>query len=217
MGRSGFSNSVEWDPEKNYRLQLCTYIYVYIYIHIYIYIYREREREREREWEWEWEREMRNELQLNFLVVDENNYDKSNSRYIHTKIGGKVHRLTKTLSWNMTKWGLFFYIVFLAVHTVVPSVLLCLDPIGKKRSSTVDMKSSYELFSLSTFLSTLVRIYIHCSIFINMAFEKPLLKKINVSFIVSFCLVKSSFHSRYYLNVLCTSLDYSITSCIVLI
>ena len=47
--------------------------------------------------------------------------------YIHThthtqptRVGWKVYRLTKILSWNVTKWGLFFNIVSFVVHTLVP-------------------------------------------------------------------------------------------------
>ena len=46
-----------------------------------------------------------------------------------TKVDWKVHRL---LSLNVTKWGLFFNIIHLAVHTLLPSVLQCLHPIGPK-------------------------------------------------------------------------------------
>ena len=41
-----------------------------------------------------------------------------------TRVNWKVHKLTKILSWNMTKWGLFFNIVPLAVHTLFSLVLL---------------------------------------------------------------------------------------------
>ena len=39
----------------------------------------------------------------------------------------KVHRLTKILSWNVTKLVLFSNIAHLAVHTLLPLVLQCLD------------------------------------------------------------------------------------------
>ena len=66
-----------------------------------------------------------------------------------TKVSWKAHRLTKIASWNVTRWGLFFNIVSLMVHTLFTSVLPCLVPIGKK--SRADMTSSYEFFSLWTF------------------------------------------------------------------
>ena len=43
--------------------------------------------------------------------------------YIYTRIRWKVHGLTKILSWNVTKWGLFFNIVPVGVHTLLPSAL----------------------------------------------------------------------------------------------
>ena len=49
-----------------------------------------------------------------------------------TRVSLKVLRLTKIFSWNVTKWGLFFNIVPLVVHTLLSSVLQCLDPIGQK-------------------------------------------------------------------------------------
>ena len=52
--------------------------------------------------------------------------------YIYIRVGWKVHWLTKILSWNVTKWGLFFNIVFLVFHTLFTSVLQCLDPISQK-------------------------------------------------------------------------------------
>ena len=50
---------------------------------------------------------------------------------IYIEVSWKVHRLTKIVSWKVTKWGLFFNIVHLAVHTL-PSVLQCLDPNDQK-------------------------------------------------------------------------------------
>ena len=37
----------------------------------------------------------------------------------------KVHRLTTILSWNVTKWSLFFNTVPHEVHTLLPLVLQC--------------------------------------------------------------------------------------------
>ena len=49
-----------------------------------------------------------------------------------TSVGWKVHRLTKVIAWNVTRWGLFFKLVSLSVDTLLPSVLLCLDLFDKK-------------------------------------------------------------------------------------
>ena len=48
------------------------------------------------------------------------------------RVGRRVHSLTKILSWNVTKEGLFFNIIPLVVHTLFPTMLQCLDPIGKE-------------------------------------------------------------------------------------
>ena len=50
--------------------------------------------------------------------------------YTHTRVGWKVHRLTMMQWLNLTKCGLFFYIASPAVHTLLPSVLQCLDSGG---------------------------------------------------------------------------------------
>ena len=52
--------------------------------------------------------------------------------YIYIRVGWKVHRLTKMLSWNVTKWHLSLNRVLLAVHTLLQLVLQCLDPISQK-------------------------------------------------------------------------------------
>ena len=67
---------------------------------------------------------------------------------IYMNFSRKVHWLTMILSWNVTKCGLFFNIVLLAVYTLLSLVLQYLDPIDKKKSSTLDMTSSYELYRL---------------------------------------------------------------------
>ena len=48
--------------------------------------------------------------------------------YKYMKVCSKVLRLTKILSQNVTRWGLLFNIVTQAVHILLPSMLLCLDP-----------------------------------------------------------------------------------------
>ena len=56
----------------------------------------------------------------------------------------KVHRLIK-IHTECEHTGLFFNSI--PCRTFLPSVLQCLDPIGKKKSSTAAMISAYELFS----------------------------------------------------------------------
>ena len=48
------------------------------------------------------------------------------------RVDWKVPRLTKILSKNVTKWGLFFNIIPLLVYTLFPLMLQFLDPIGQK-------------------------------------------------------------------------------------
>ena len=48
----------------------------------------------------------------------------------NTRVGWKVHRLTLMQWLNLTKCGLFLNIVSPAVHTLLPSVLQCLDSCG---------------------------------------------------------------------------------------
>lgn len=48
------------------------------------------------------------------------------------RVGWKVHRLIKIITGNVTKCGLIFNIVPLAVHTFLPSVLQFLDPIDEE-------------------------------------------------------------------------------------
>ena len=60
------------------------------------------------------------------LVIGE-----SPTTYTYTRVGWKVQRLTKIVSWNVIKI-LFFNIVPRAVHTFFLSVLQCLYPTGQK-------------------------------------------------------------------------------------
>ena len=74
------------------------------------------------------------------------------------RVGGKVHWLTKILSWNVTKRNLFFKIDLLAVCTLLQLVLQCLDPIGKK--STADMNFSFfkiDLLAVHTLLPSVLQ------------------------------------------------------------
>ena len=61
----------------------------------------------------------------------------------------------KFIGWrgNFHEWGLFFNIVPIAIHTFRRRVLQYLDPIGQKKSSVVDIASSYNLFKQLTFQS----------------------------------------------------------------
>ena len=64
-------------------------------------------------------------------------YKKSDSisyiyMYIHTHTQWSAEKFIGWLSWNVTKWCLFFNIVPFAVHTLLPSVLQYLDPIDQK-------------------------------------------------------------------------------------
>ena len=67
-------------------------------------------------------------------------------------VSWKVEWLTKIISWNVTKWDLFFNLV---LYTLFPSVLQCLDPIDQK----VHMMTTYLL--LMSFLSVRSK---HCNI-----------------------------------------------------
>ena len=90
------------------------------------------------------------------ISYHDNHYAKHISLYVYLRVDWKVHRQTKILSWNVTKWGLFFNIVTLEVHS--PSFLWCCRtwiPFVRK-SFTADMISSYELFNLPIY-STLIR------------------------------------------------------------
>ena len=63
---------------------------------------------------------------------------KYGTHHIHThthtlsQVGCKALRMTKILSLNVTKWVLFFNIVPLVVHALLPAVLQGLDTIGQK-------------------------------------------------------------------------------------
>ena len=78
----------------------------------------------------------------------------------YTRVGWKVHRLTMMQWSNLTKCGLYFNLVFPAVHTLLPSVLQRLDSRGiymvyklssrsSKKSPTADMTSSWVRYCLS--------------------------------------------------------------------
>ena len=67
------------------------------------------------------------------------------------KVGWKVHRLTKILSWNVTKGGLFFNIILSSYNIAM------FGSQWLKISSTAVLRFSWELFYLLTFQHTLVK------------------------------------------------------------
>ena len=86
---------------------------------------------------------------------------------LYTRVSRKVHRLTKILSWNVTKQALVFNIVPLVVNTLLP-VLQCLDPINPK-SHQQQIRCHHKDFSVSEFFSpsssvyTLLPLVLQCS------------------------------------------------------
>ena len=108
------------------------------------------------------------------------------------RISWKIHRLTKILSWHVTKWGLFYNIVTLAVHTLLLLVLQCSVFMGKKNQQKIWRPhmniSAYELFSPPSYLSiNLSKLFSYLEYFY-------LQTKVNV---------QKTFHERFssYLNV----------------
>ena len=69
----------------------------------------------------------------------------------YTRVIWKVHCLTKILSWNVTKWGLFFDSSPCSPHTFSVSIVV-LGFCWSKKSLKVDITSSYELFSSSLYI-----------------------------------------------------------------
>ena len=67
---------------------------------------------------------------------------------VYTSVSWKVRRLTKILSWNVIKWGLFFITLF-------QSVLQCFDHIDKSHLQNIwchHVKcSTYEIFSVPSY------------------------------------------------------------------
>ena len=70
--------------------------------------------------------------------------------YIYMKVDWKVHKLSKILSLNVTKRGLFFNMVLFVVHMLLPMGLQFFDLNGKK-----DINSRYDIIQW-TFLLTLI-------------------------------------------------------------
>ena len=58
--------------------------------------------------------------------------DRLLSKFIESLFDQKIHKLTKYSHGIMTKWGLFFNIVPIVIHTILPLMLQCLGPIGQK-------------------------------------------------------------------------------------
>ena len=75
----------------------------------------------------------------------------------YTRIGWKILRLTKILSWNVTKWVFFFRLnLSCSLHTKSIGVAV-IGSHWSKKSSTTDMTPSYELLNQWTFQLTLDR------------------------------------------------------------
>ena len=78
---------------------------------------------------------------------------------IYTRVGWKIHWLTTVLLGNVTKWDLFVNIVPFVVHTLLSSMLQCLDPIDKE---VINSWYNYmNIFSKWIYQLTLVYIYIY--------------------------------------------------------
>ena len=77
--------------------------------------------------------------------------------YIYTKVGWKVPRLTKILWWNTIKWVLFYSEPHISSIDVA-----VFGSHWSKKSSTQYMTSSYELFSLPSYIYIYIYIYISC-------------------------------------------------------
>ena len=72
--------------------------------------------------------------------------------YIYIRVGWKVHRLIKILSWNVIKWSLFFKILlFCDPHTFFYWCCSAWMPLVKK-SSIAGMMSDYKLFSPPSYI-----------------------------------------------------------------
>ena len=79
--------------------------------------------------------------------------------YIYTMVAWKIQRLTNLLSWNLTKWGLFFNKVPWVVHTYsIDKAVLVFH--WSKKQLTADMVSSYELFSTTSYIYIYIYIYV---------------------------------------------------------
>ena len=74
--------------------------------------------------------------------------------FFHTKVSWKVCNLNKTLSWNVTKRGLFFNIVPLVIHTFLSSLLQYFPLVKKIINGWYDVV-------IWTFQHTLICLYLN--------------------------------------------------------
>ena len=92
--------------------------------------------------------------------------------YVCTRVGWKVHRVSKILSWNITKWDLFFSISSLRVHTYFSYFFRALISLSKDVFNKIwhHMNvSAYEIFNLvSLSLSLYIYIYIYILLYIDL-------------------------------------------------
>ena len=63
-------------------------------------------------------------------------------------------RLTKMLSYNVAKWGIFLNIVLNEVYTLLPLMWQCLDPIGQKSHQQQISCNHKKFFSPSLYIFT---------------------------------------------------------------
>ena len=99
----------------------------------------------------------------------------------------KIHRLTNILSWNVTKWGLFFNSTSCGSHTSSSSiaVLVKKKEEKKKKSSAEDMSLTFQHTLIYDSVKTLNRMKFIT--FLSVSVERVLSK--NSSFII-FCPIK---------------------------
>ena len=81
----------------------------------------------------------------------------------HTRVDWKVHRLTKILIWNVTKWGLFLNILPPSDSHTFSMVLQGLNPIGKKSHQQL-VWCHYIHFSVHPYIYIYIYIYVYMSI-----------------------------------------------------
>ena len=79
----------------------------------------------------------------------------------YTWVGWKVHRLTKILFWNVTKWGLFFNIDPFVVHILLPPCFSAWIPLMKEKKN-----SRYDII-IWTFQSIFIWYFLPYSIYQN--------------------------------------------------
>lgn len=73
-----------------------------------------------------------------------------------------AEKLTKILSWNVTKSGLFFNIVPFPVHIILLSMLHCLDSIGEEAFILLVQKANsirYDIINIAILVPSQVCFY----------------------------------------------------------